>query len=209
MNNQELKNQAALVSGALIGGNLLSEFKRLLILDPVLSAIFGNGKKIFINEKPNLNVNLLPAFEIWWGSERQASPSGYLTGTLDARILFPQQLSKELEIQRVLVRSILRYMDADPFYEIFSTVHGLEEIGVGVNVTYNRIIKMNSFEAPAVIIQIPYRFDVAKFKHATPEIDHDNFLDAEEFLDFLTTKISLSDDKSGESIHEFSEVINE
>lgn len=210
MNNYELEQEVDNVTGSLIGHNLLDEFKRLLISDAVLKKIFlEDGKRIFINERAAYSENLLPVMELWWENERQESTNTYINGVVSGRIILPKQVKGKLILQRQLMRAIVRFMGSDHFHEIFTTVKGLTQMGVGLSADYNKIIKVGSFECPLITFKLPYQFDVHLFERETPEIDHDNYLDSEEFEDFLTTIIEVKDDSTGDDVVTFEDEIEQ
>lgn len=182
------------IKGVRPGENLLDEFKRLMMGQDVFRQMFGrDGQRIFVNRLPSYNDSILPLFEMYWGRDNYQNSDVYQSGSIDARIVLPAQLTGKFDLFRKVAATLMRFMGSESF-DIFTPVPGLTHFGVGTQFDYSKVLQVSGFTAPVIGIQIPYELDLLYFRQLHPEIDLLGDLDAELIEDLRSYEVNLTDD---------------
>jgi hypothetical protein len=178
------------VTVPLAGEDLLSNFKKEIIKERVLQAMFGvNGDRVFITDHPNLNESIVPAFMLDWRQETFNSNRTMFDGTISAMIVLPTQLSGDTNGLRRVGSIIQRWMGGglslfDQTSESF--VPGLVKIGYGATFDYSGLADYSGLKFPTIQITIPFSFDLELMRLQLGNFDPNLPLDDSD-LGFLET----------------------
>lgn len=175
--DRPLKN----VLGPLVGEDLLINFKKELIKERILQAMFGGaGERVFITDHPNLNESIVPAFMLDWRQETFNSNRAYFEGTISAMIVLPTQLSGDTNGLRRVASMIQRWMAGtmDLFNsESDSFVPGLVKFGYGATYDYTGLADYSGIKFPSIQITIPFMFDLELLRLESNGFDPNQPLD--------------------------------
>ena len=179
------KKGVSQVSGGLIGENLLDVVKDAILAQSVFKTIFKNN--IFIDELPSYNDTILPAWEFRFNKELIQGGDLRHVGTVNSRILFPNNLAGMVSFHRKVALAVGRFFKA-PRTDIFDNVSGLTEIGQNLDISYDMLFVQGGIKIPSIVFQIPFVFDVRRYRIENPEVPLDDDLDAaleEEWTQFI------------------------
>lgn len=176
------KTPISIVSGGLVGDNLLSQLKADMILQNVFKAMFGNaGERIFIDKIPSYNETIFPLIEFYWGNEVFQDGVTILSGNIQGRILLPTKIdtATDTNVQRKIANCIQRFLGSKK-HNLFSNVKGLTEFGYNSEWKYDRLVPISAgLVVPAIEFNIPYKFDLTWLRRNNEDVDYMDNLDAE------------------------------
>lgn len=159
-NETRVTSSINMVTGPLVGENLLAMFKQEILKEPVFQVMFGNsGERVFVNEAPNINETILPALLLSWKRESFMSNVTYLDGTIDALVALPNQIEGDYNSKRRVANMLQRWMGGQ--MSLFDKVPGLTHFGHGTEFNYEGLAKFDGFSAPVITLSIPFRFDLS------------------------------------------------
>lgn len=169
--------------GGVPGGDILEAFKASLMTEGVFKKLFGtNGERIICNTQVSLNTAVIPMLELRYKTDNAQSQETALTGRVEGRLIFPSSVKDaDFALRRKVVLLIIRFLASEKF-DIFERVPGLVEFGVNINFNYAVAFNVGIASLPGILIDIPYRLDIHKWKMAHPEIDPLNTLDGAAFI---------------------------
>jgi len=170
----------ALITGGLVGADMLSRLKADMIGQRVFQAMFGSqGERIFVDEVPSYNETIFPLIEFYWNNESVQSQDTFLTGTIKGRIILPSKLESksDINIQRGIAAAFARFIGSAKC-NVIPNVAGLIEFGVNIEFRYDRLFLMQGLTAPAIDFTIPFKFDLHWLAQTHPEVDLSDDLDA-------------------------------
>lgn len=183
MGNEDtrVKVPIALVTGGLVGSNLLSQLKADMINQNVFKAMFGNtGERIFVAEVPSYNETIFPLIEFYWGNEIYQDGDCYLTGNIKGRIILPSKLGTKTDInfQRAVANCIQRFLGSKK-HNLFAQVKGLTEFGWNSEWLFDRLLPISAgLVVPAIDFTLPFKFDMTWLRRNQEDVDFDGDLDA-------------------------------
>lgn len=169
------------ISGPLVGEDLLNNFKKELIKERVLQAMFGiSGERVFITDHPNLNESIVPAFMLDWKQEVFNSNDTYFEGSVSAMVILPTQLSGDTNGLRRVGSIIQRWMGGP--MDLFkptsdSFVPGLVKFGYGSTYDYSGLADYSGVKFPVIQITIPFKFDLQLLRLQIDGFDPSQSLD--------------------------------
>lgn len=171
------------IVGGVPGGELLEAFKASLMTEGVFKKLFGtNGERIICNTQSSLNTMIVPLLELRYKNDSSQSQETYITGRIEGRLILPSSLKEgDIVLRRKIVLMLIRFLASEKF-DIFERVAGLTEFGVNINFNYAVAFNVGIVNLPGILIDIPYRIDLHKWKMAHPEIDPVNTLDGAAFI---------------------------
>ena len=170
--NQKDKVEAswAMVTGPLVGSNLLQKFKSEMIKEAVFRKMFGEtGDSIFIDKVPNINETILPAVILQWSRETYTSNNVYLDGSVDGSIVLPTKLTGDYNALRRVANMVQRWMGGG--MNLWSDVPGLTQFGHGTEFTFDKLAAFDGFRVPLITMRIPFRFDLQYLRLLTDGFD--------------------------------------
>ena len=190
MGNLETRAKVGIsqVTGGLMGENLLEVLKDAILNQSVFKTIFKNN--VFTDELPSYNDTILPAWEFRFNKEIIEGGDLRHTGTINSRILFPNNLAGLVSFHRKIALAVGRFFKA-PRKDIFDNVSGLTEIGQKLDISYDMLFVQGGIKLPSIVMQLPFVFDVRRYRIENPEIPLDDDLDAALEEDW-TTFIEIS-----------------
>lgn len=170
------------VQGPLIGSNLLEAFKNQIKAQAVFKTMFGpNGERVYVNGMPSINESVLPALILGWASETFRSLNVYFDGQISALLVLPTQLTGDYNAQR-RVASVFQRFIAGPL-DLLEEVPGLIRFGVESTFEYQGLARFGGFDAPTIIMTLPFRFDLQLMRLGS---DYDPAADLDKAdLDFI------------------------
>lgn len=168
------------VGGRLIGDNLLQAFKAEMIKEDVFKTLFGpTGDRIFIDKIPNWNETIIPAIILGWKSETYTSRDTYYEGMVTGMVALPMQLAGDYNNLRRVGNMVQRWMGgAMDLFSGENLVPGLIRFGYGAEFNYEGLAKFDGFSAPAIQINIPFKFDLQLLAQTLDGVDFSGPLDA-------------------------------
>lgn len=187
MGNLETRAKAGVdqITGGLMGAELLQILKAAILNQKVFQTIFREN--VFVDEMPSYNDTILPAWEFRFNKELIEGTDLLHTGTINSRVLFPNNLAGKLSFHRKIALAIGRFFKADRS-DIFSQVSGLTEIGQKLDISYDLMFVQGGIQIPSIVLTFPFVFDVRRYRIENPEIPLDDKLDAdleEEWTQFI------------------------
>jgi hypothetical protein len=198
MGNQDARvdKPISLVTGPLVGSELLESFKQELITENVFQIMFGiKGERIFHEEIPNLNETILPAMLLSWKSETFNSNNTYFQGFINGWIVLPVKLEGNYNSLRRVASMVQRFMGGA--MKIFARVPGLTEFGYGTEFNYDGLARFDGLAAPVIQMNIPFKFDlqllrldVAGFDPSAPLDASDEGFVTANIIDFINAENS-------------------
>ncbi len=184
------------IVGALAGPQMLEKLKATIIKEPVYQKMFGNkGERIFLNEDAAVNETILPLWEFQWDTETVMGADLYQTGFINSRILFPNNLSGKYDFYRLVAISISRFFNSQFFTNDFlKQVSGLNEFAEDLNFAYNQTYKRGEMSVPALVMRIPFKFDLRRLRLIEDCTDFDAQLSALLLEQIASYSLEIKDD---------------
>ena len=176
-----------LVQGTVVGANLLQSLKDDLILENVFRLMFGsNGERIFINDLPSLNETILPCLMVRWKQETFRSNNTYLDGSIGFELVLPVKLKGDFNALRRAATIFQRWLSGAA--NLYPQNKGLIMFGFESNWNYEGLAKFDGITAPAIVANIPFRFDLALLRE---EFDPTQPLDESDigFIESITLTV--------------------
>lgn len=203
MSNFKSKVETAvnMVSGPLVGENLLIALKAAMVLEPVFRKMFGNqGERIHLEDPKNVNETSLPAMEFFWQRERVQSANTRQSGTIKANLYLPTLLRGNVTVQRKVANLFQRFLNSD--HDLYDQVSGLIMFGKDADYQYDRLLALTGISIPLIEITIPFEFDLKLLRQRHPEINFNDQLDAQEWGWIESYGLALRDEDSSEVLIE-------
>lgn len=186
------------IVGILAGSEILDKLKAALHDQNVFNTIFGTleNSRIYIDEFPAVNETNLPRWELQMDSEIVQGSDLRQTGFINGRILFPNNLSSQFKVYRLVCLAISRWFDSKVAVDDFvRKVPGLIECGENLEFLYDQRYNFGAGTCPAVIMRIPYTLDLRRMRIEDGCTDLDGDLDAKLLATIKHYFIEITDDE--------------
>lgn len=168
MGNKDLRVDEGLdlIVGVMAGEEMIAKLKESLIKDKVFQTMFGaDGRRIFCNEAVAYNDTILPLLEMNVDNETVVSRQGYQIGVVNARVLFPSNLSGKFDVYRMVAMALARYFNSKHCIDDFlRKVPGLLEFAEGAQYFYQNMFVHDALKVPALLMRWPYKIDLARLR---------------------------------------------
>lgn len=177
-----------LVQGPIPGSTLLETFKTAIIQERVFKLMFGDqGERIFIKDLPSLNETILPCIMAYWRQDQYKSNTTYLEGSIKLEIILPVRLRGDFNSLRRVATIFQRWLGSGN-HDLYSSNKGLIGFGFDSSWNYESLAKLDAVAAPAIVANLPFRFDLALLRNdydPTMPLDESDL----EFIEGVTATI--------------------
>lgn len=199
MGNQQTRLVDGLseVIGVLAGSEMLAKLKTAIIAQDVFKTMFGDeGERVFIEKVPAYNETILPLWEFQPITELVMGGGLRQRGTVNSRILFPNNMSADFHIYRLTAMVVSRFFTSQGrITDFLKEVPGLIDFGENINYSYQQVLNTGQMTVPALVMQIPYTIDLNRMRFVDECTDLNDDLDAELLAEMEAYFLTITDDK--------------
>jgi len=197
------------ITRPLLGEFMLETLREAILQEKVFQTLFGGGEDrsdpktshIFLNKLVTYNETILPAWEFRFSTEDFAGDDLLVSGLINSRIMFPNNLQGDLAFHRKVALAVSRFFNSNKRLDDFlRKVSGLTEFGENLKVRYDLIFVQGGMQVPVIELGMNYIFDMRRFANENPATDLNARLDADLLKDAIyRLEISGEDEVTGTS----------